>query len=59
MRARSLDRLEARLKAPSRKSRLWRTKRERRQAYTSAMVVAGRAGKADEALKLFDAFEAR
>ena len=25
-----LDRLEARLKAPSRKSRLWRTKRERR-----------------------------
>jgi len=53
-----LDRLEARLKAPSRKSRLWRTKRERRQAYTSAMVVAGRAGKANEALKLFDAFEA-
>jgi pentatricopeptide repeat protein len=52
-----LDRLESRLKAPSRKSRLWRTKRERRQAYTSAMVVAGRAGKADEALKLFDAFE--
>jgi len=53
-----LDRLEARLKAPQRKSRLWRTKRERRQAYTSAMVVAGRAGRADEALKLFDAFEA-
>jgi pentatricopeptide repeat protein len=52
-----LDRLDARLKDPSRANRLWRTKRERKQAYTSAMVVAGRAGKADAALKLFDAFE--
>mgnify|MGYP002819719863 CR=1 FL=1 len=52
-----LDRLEVRLKDPSRANRLWRTKRERKQAYTSAMVVAGRAGKADAALKLFDYFE--